>query len=78
MLIFQLKRKHNLLAVCVCVSVPVEQQGLVDFSNMLLRSENKTGRCIAPTGCMGTWHVDSLGADPSIDKTALESVTPVY
>lgn len=43
MFIFQLKRRHNLLAVCVCISVPVEQQGLVDFSNMLLRSENKSG-----------------------------------
>lgn len=57
MFIFQLKRKHVLLAVCVCICVPVEQQGLVDFSNMLLRGKNKTWRVnAAPTGFMGTWH----------------------
>lgn len=55
MFIFQLKRKHVLLAVCVCICVPVEQQGLVDFSNMLLRGKNKTWRVnAAPTGFMGT------------------------
>lgn len=34
----------------MCVSVPVEQQSAVNFSNILLRSKNKTAGCTEAPG----------------------------